>query len=58
MAYDEQNYSNYKGYVLWLPKKDIGKKIEIELFSKEEILVIINKIKEVTVNGKQCGISW
>ena len=58
MTYDEENYSNYKGYVLWLPKKDIGKKIEIELFSKEEILEIIDKIKEVTTDGKQCGISW
>lgn len=50
IAYDESNYSNYKGYVLWLPKKSIGKKIEIELFTKEEVLKVIEKIKEIKLN--------
>ncbi|AME09684.1 hypothetical protein AXE85_05720 [Gemella sp. oral taxon 928] len=49
IAYDKTNYDNYKGYVLWLPKKGTGKKIEIKLFSKDEILEIIEKIKELTI---------
>jgi hypothetical protein len=36
--------------VLWLPKKSIGKKVEIELFTKEEVLKIIEKIKEIKLN--------
>nr|DAI39490.1 MAG TPA: exonuclease [Caudoviricetes sp.] len=45
LAYDEDNYENYTGYVLWLPKRDVGKKIEIPLKTKEEILDIVELIK-------------
>jgi len=45
LAYDEENYENYTGYVLWLPKRDAGKKIEIPLKTKEEILDIVELIK-------------
>jgi len=45
LAYDEDNYENYTGYVLWLPKRDAGKKIEIPLKTKEEILDIVELIK-------------
>lgn len=54
LAYDEENYSNYKGYCLHFPKKSRAKKILIELLSKEEVLEVVEKIKEY--NELQRGV--
>ena len=45
LAYDKENYEKYKGYVLWLPKKGTGKKIEIPLYKMKDILIIVERIK-------------
>lgn len=48
LAYDEENYDSYKGYVLHFPRKGRAKKILVELFTKDEILEVVEKIKMAT----------
>lgn len=49
LAYDYKRYNKYKAYCLHFPKNDRAKKIQIELFSKKEILEIVEKIKLLEV---------
>ena len=36
-----------KLYAIWLPKKDLGKLVEIERRSKEEIEKLLKKVEEI-----------
>lgn len=49
LAYDEENYSDYKAYCLWIPKEKVGQKVEIELYKKDrlqkEVIALLELIK-------------
>ena len=40
-----------KLYAIWLPKKDLGKLVEIEIKSKEEIEELLKKVEELCITN-------
>lgn len=52
LAYDEEKYNSHfdKFYAIWLPKKNLGKLVEIKRKSKQEL---INKLEEFYENYRK-----